>query len=91
MLGAAGLVVGIWWIRALIGVGYLLPIRQHYREFAVGLATGRKSAELAAAMEYVQGRATPRPLDFALAGIFVIITSILPAAAALYSIWTLPS
>ena len=90
-LGAAGLVIGLWWMRVLVGLAYLLPIRQHYRGFATGAATGRKSAELAAAIEYVQGRATPRPLDFTLAAIFVTATCLLPAAAALYSTWILPT
>lgn len=90
ILGAACLLTGVWWMRALVALGHLFPMRTEFRDFAVGMAEGRKAAELAAAAEYVRGRATPRPLDHVLAAIVVTVTCFLPFAATLYSLWILP-
>jgi hypothetical protein len=87
ILGAAGLFAGVWWIRPFVAFGHLVPVRRQFRDFAVGMAEGRKAAKLAAAAEYVRGRATPRPFDQAIAAIVVSVTCFLPFVATLYSLW----
>ena len=82
-VGAVLLLSGQRWALTLVAVGYALSARRAYGAFAQGFAEGRKSAELAAAPEYVAGRAIPDRMAFFLAGVFVALTRLLPLGATL--------
>lgn len=90
LVGALLLFGGWSWARGLVAVGYAIHARRSVRDFATGFAEGRRSAELAAAHEYVRGRVAPRAVDYFVASCFTLVTSGLPLAAVLYAIATLP-
>ncbi len=85
----AGLLTGADWVRAIFAVVWTWSVPTAFRDYAIGFATGRKAAELAAAPEYVMGRAARKPLDYAAAAGYVGVTRLIPAAAVLYAIWHL--
>jgi hypothetical protein len=89
---AAGLLLltGWDWIRIIVAAAYARSAFTSIRAYATGFAEGRKAASLAAAPEYVSGRAAPRAPDYLAAGLFVAATRGLPLAALLYAIVRLP-
>jgi hypothetical protein len=84
------LLTGTVWALTIVAVGYFLSAKEAYPEFAQGFAEGRKSVELAAAYEYVQARVPPRRVDYVAAGLLVGVTRILPLAATLVAMTSLP-
>jgi hypothetical protein len=84
------LLLGSVWALTLVATGYVLSARRYYHDFARGFAEGRKSAELAAAHDYVQGRVPPRSVDYLAAGVVVAVARILPLAATLVAMNWLP-
>lgn len=90
-LVCAMLLLGGWtWVRVLVALGYAVSARRSVADFARGFAEGRKSAELAAAHEYVRGRVPPRAGDYLVANCFALVTRGVPLAALIYAIIALP-
>ena len=89
-LGAIGLAWGGTWLRVLVALAYAIPTPGAFRSYAYGAATGRKAAQLAAAPEYVMGRATPATADYAMAVVYIAYRRVIPFIATVYAIWTLP-
>ena len=89
VLGAAGLLAGWAWVRPVLAIGMLLPVRRIFRDYATGFAVGRKAGELAAAPEYVQGRTAPDSIALTASAAYVTLTRLLPLAGLVYSALTL--
>ena len=87
-LAAVGLLTGWFWVQWAVAVSLLVSARTVFRDFATGFAEGRKASELAAAVEYVQGRTPPTQAAYVAAAGYAGLTRLLPAAAVLYAIWT---
>jgi len=90
-LVAAGLLVtGRSWAIMIVAIAYAMSARRSYGQFAQGFAEGLKSVELAAAWEYVRGRVTPGARDQAAALVYVTLTRLIPLAATLVALTSIP-
>ena len=90
VLGGVLLLGGWLWIQVGVALFLLYGLPHRVREFARGMAEGRKSVELAAAIEYVENRVSPRPLDWGTAIATFGLLRALPAIALLWA-WRLRS
>jgi hypothetical protein len=88
-LAALGLLTGNNLIRAILVITFAWSIRAEFRNYALGVATGRKATHLAAAPEYVAGRVQPQRTDYAVATLYYGVTCLLPIVGLLYAIWRL--
>ena len=88
-IAGLALLTGANWVRAVVMIAFAWSARSGFRDYALGVATGRKAAALAAAPEYVAGRTQARPADYAIAILYFGVTCMLPMAALLYAIWVL--
>jgi len=88
-IAAFGLLTGANLIRAVLIIAFAWSVRTGFRDYALGVATGRKAAELAAAPEYVAGRVQPGRTEYAIATAYFGVTCLLPIAGLLYAIWQL--
>jgi hypothetical protein len=75
--GAAGLVLVYRWPVLLTAGMLMLGVRSRFREAAIGVAEGRRSAQLASSIESVQGRVVPTRADWVV-GSFVGASLYLP-------------
>ena len=88
---AAGLLfTGRTWAIAIVAIAYASSARRSYGQFAQGFAEGVKASELAAAAEYVRGRVAVRGRDRAVALVYVTLTRIIPLAATLVALTSIP-
>jgi len=88
---AAGLLLtGRSWAIMIVAIAYAMSARRSYGQFAQGFAEGLKSVELAAAWEYVRGRVTPGARDHAAALVYVSLTRLIPLAATLVALTSIP-
>jgi len=90
MLGGILLLSGWMWVQVGIALLLLQGLPRRVRDFARGMAEGRTSVELAAAIEYVENRVSPRPLDWGAAVAIFGVLRVLPAIALLFA-WRLRS
>ncbi len=79
VVGGIALVTGSNVVRLVLMLMFLRKATVEQRDYAIGFAEGRKSAELAAAWEYVRGRIRPGAPDRAAGLVFAAVTSVLPA------------
>lgn len=86
LLAAGLLLTGRAWAITIVAIAYAASARRAYAGFARGFAEGMKAAELAAAPEYVRGRATPGRRDRTAALIYVSITRLVPLGALLVAL-----
>ena len=86
-IAALGLLTGANLVRAVLIITFAWSVRAGFRDYALGLATGRKAAHLAAAPEYVAGRVQPSRADYAIAVVYFGVTCFLPIVGLLYAIW----
>lgn len=75
---------GIHSARWILVAALVLDAWLDTRRSSVDFAEGRKAAQLAASFEYVQGRARPTAIDYALALLFVSYRTIVPAAILIF-------
>jgi len=86
ILAAGLLLTGRSWAIGIVAIAYLMSARRAYAQFALGFAEGLKASELAAAPEYVRGRAIPGARERAAALIYVSVTRLVPAGALLVAL-----
>jgi hypothetical protein len=84
--GGLALLTGSNAVRLVLMLMFLRKAAVDQRDYAVGFAEGRKSAELAAAWEYVRGRIRPGIPDRVAGLFFASVTSVLPALGLFTSI-----
>jgi hypothetical protein len=86
ILAAGLLLTGRSWGIEIVAVAYLVSARRAYAQFALGFAEGLKAAELAAAPEYVRGRAVPGARERSAALLYVLVTRLVPVGALLVAL-----
>ena len=83
VIGGIAVLLGVAWVRWVLILALSHLTWRDSRQAAVAFAEGRKSAELAAAWEYVRGRVQPRATDYVAGLLLTSPTSLLPALALL--------
>lgn len=76
--GGLALVTGSNVVRLILMLMFVRKAMTDQRDYATGFAEGRKSAELAAAWEYVRGRIRPSAPDRVAGILFATVTSLVP-------------
>jgi hypothetical protein len=90
LVGGGLLLIGWIWVQILVAGLLLWGAPRLARDFAQGVAEGRKSAELASAIEYVAGRVKPTAVDWSAGALVSGLLRVVPAVALLLA-WTLHS
>ena len=86
----SGVGVLLGWMPAswLLVAAFASLAPREFRDFAVGVAEGVKSTQLAASVEYVRGRARPGVAAFALAALYIAVTrGVLIAILVVDQVW----